>query len=220
MKFLTTLTLIGFSLSGFAFEQTATLDFTNLYGKLDAGEYVVDVKLKPKKTLSTSKLTTSFERDDNDYTCITTAKFELGEMTFTISQKDSTWKKVMSEKIYATATHYASGEECDLSYENFLGPKKIYASMTLKNAPLTLPVLAPPGYEAVQVYLTPFSGYLYLDTSIELKNDVLIINPSELLTSESIYPINAENASKIFYYVQAKNGASHLSLGNGYVDFN
>lgn len=220
MKFLTVLTLFGFSLSAFAFEQTATLNLTNLYGKLDAGEYVIDVKLKSKKTYSTSKLTTAIRRDDNDLTCTTTARFELGEMTFTISQKDSSWNKVISEKIYATATHSVSGTECDLSNENFLGPKKIYAGMGLNNSPLTLPVVAPAGYQAVQVYLTPFSGYLYLDTTIELKDDVLMINPEQLLTSESIYPVNTVNASKLFYYVQATEGSSHLSLGNGFVDFN
>ncbi len=220
MKFLTTLTLFGLSLNAFAFEQSAKLNLTKLYGKLDAGEYVIDVTLKSKETPSLSKVTTSIERDDNDLTCTTTAGFELGEMTFTISQKDSNWKKVIKEKIFATATHSVPGTECDLSIENFIGPKKIYASMSLKNSPLTLPVVAPAGYEAVQVYLTPFSGYLYLDTTIELQNDVLMINPDQLLTSASIYPVNSENASKLFYYVQAKKGSSHLSLGNGYVDFN
>lgn len=218
MKRLTTLALLALSMSSFAFEQTAELDFSSLYGKFDAGTYKVDVKLSSKKTLSEGSVKTSIHHNDGYFTCTTSAKFEIGEMTYSVKQNGSEWKKTGTHTIFGEVLHTVDGKECDLSYDNFIGNKNLYASISLKS-PFTLPVAAPAGYEDVQAYLNPFAGYLYLKVDIHQEGDFLVLDPSEILNAEHIYRSNENNASKFYYYVQTRKGPSSLSLGNGFVEF-
>ncbi|MCM2351011.1 MAG: hypothetical protein NDI69_13400 [Bacteriovoracaceae bacterium] len=217
MKKLTTLALLTLSMSSFAFEQTAELDFSSLYGKLDAGTYKVDVKLSSKKTLSEGTIKTSIHHNDGDFTCTTAAKFEIGEMTYLVKQNGSEWKKTGTHTLFGEILHTVDGK-CDLSYDNFIGNKNLYASISFKS-PITLPVAAPAGYDNVEAYLTPFAGYLYLKVDVHQEGDFLVMDPSEILGEEHIYSSNESNASKFYYYVQSRKGPSSLSLGTGFVEF-
>ncbi len=207
-------------MSVFAFEQKALLDFTNVYGDFNAGQYEAVVKLKSKKTPSFSALKTSFRRNDNDIFCLTTATFEVGELTFKVSKQDSDWTKISTQKIFGSVTHYSDTEKCDLSIENFVGRKKLYVQVSSDQGPFIFPVKAPYDYGKVVAWLTPFGGYLYVDFIVQENNGVLSINPSTLLTEESINPQANENVSKFYYFLAATKENSTLSLATGVVDFN
>lgn len=208
------------SMSVFAFEQNVTLDFRNVYGNFNAGQYEAVVKLKSKKSQSFSALKTSFRRNDNDIFCLTTANFEVGEMIFKVSKQDSDWTKTSTQKIYGSVTHYSDTEKCDLSVDNFVGKKKLYVQVSTDQSPFIFPVKAPFDYEKVVAWLTPFGGYLYVDVVVQENNGVLSINPSTLLTEESINPQANENVTKFYYFLAATKENSTLSLATGVVDFN
>ena len=218
MKMFATLGLFALSLSAFALEHSAKLDLTSLYNNINAGAYKVTVKLVSKPTLSQSGITTQISRDDNDYSCTTTAAFEVGEMTFSVTQIGTNWKKVTTQKVYGQVTHTVDGQTCDLSLENLAGQKSLHISVSPVEGILVLPVKAPAGYSRVQTYLAPFAGYLYSMANVEIEGNKLVVDPSEILSERNLYPMmNSYNAFKLYYYVSAIEGSSGLSLGNGSV---
>lgn len=219
MKMFAALSLLVLSVSAFALEHSAKADFTSLYNGFNAGAYKVNVKLVSKPSLSKSEITTLVRRFDNDLNCTTSAKFEVGEMTMTVAQRGHNWKKVLTQKIYGEVTHTVDGTECDLSLENLAGQKSLYITLSPVEGALALPVKAPAGYSKVQVYLAPFAGFLNSATNVEITGNSLVIDPSELLSERIIYPMNVHNADKLYFYVQATEGSTGLSLANGYLSF-
>lgn len=217
MKMIAALTLFSLSLSAFAVTKSVQTDFTNLYRGYNAGSYKVDFNLTSKPTLSTAQISTQVHRNDNDFTCVTSAKFEVGQMTFSIAQNGSSWKKVTTQKIFGEVSHTVDGTECDLSLENLASQNTLYVTVTPQNNPVELPVKAFPGYEKTQVYLVPFDGYVYVDADIKLVNNSLVLNPAGLLSERSVFSRNTDNLRRMFFYVQSSTGSSHLSLGNGHI---
>ena len=217
MKTILSLALLVSSMTAFAFEQKATLDFTNLYGKTDAGLYEMTVNLNAKKTLSESVLTFSTHRDDNDLYCVTTATFEIGEMNFSLVEKRTGWVQNITKKVTATLSVQSADETCETDIEKFAGNQSLYATLGL-NIDITLPVKAPFDYKRVGTYLAPFNGYLYLNTLVEVKGDKLSLNPSKLFDAASILSTNSNNSS-VTYYVFAQKEATTLSLGTGLIRF-
>lgn len=218
MKTLFGLSLLTLSLSTLAFEQKAHLDFTSVYDNFNAGSYVSTVKLQSKASVSKAVIETSIERDDNDLFCTTTAKFEIGEMNFALVSTDKKWESKSTQKVYGFVTHRVEGSECDLSLDNLSGEKLLFVQVSLKG-PIQLPVVAPYDYQKVSAWLTPFAGYLYANTTIKFANGELVIDPSGLLTRESVYPLNNENGSKYYYYVTATKESTTLSLATGSAEF-
>lgn len=216
MKSLLSLGLILLSTATFAFEQTANLDFSSLYGNFDAGKYQVTVNFIPKTTLTDAKLSEGMHRDDNDLFCTTSARFEIGEMIFTIKSTKETWIKVVKKTVFGSLSNTSSDEVCDKKLDAFLGNQNLHVSLGLDSA-IDLPISAPKDYDSVSVWLTPYRGYLSLAAQVTLKNNILTINPSELLTERSIVPTNQYNAG-LGYYVQATKKSSALSIGLGTVD--
>lgn len=215
-KFLAlSLALISLNLS--AFEQKASLDFTNLYGQTNAGAYEMKVSFEAKKTVSESALTFSTRRDDNDLFCVTTASFEVGVLHFTLSDKNSGWTKKISKKISGSVSSQSNDETCETDIEKFTGNQNLYVTLGLNEA-ILLPVKAPFDYKTVGVYLAPFNGYLYLQTAITSKGEKLALDPSELLSAASIQATNTNNSS-VTYYVYAQNESTTLSLGTGLIKF-
>ena len=217
MKMIAAFTLFALSLSAFAVTKSVQADFTKLYGGYNAGSYKVDLKLVSKPTLSTGEITTQVSRFDNDYFCTTSAKFEVGQMTFSIAQNGTSWKKVTTQKIFGEVSHQVDGTECDLSLENLASQNTLNVTVTPQNNPVELPVKAFPGYEKTQVYLTPFDGYVNVDADIKIVNNSLVLNPAGLLSERSVFSRNTDNLRRMFFYVQSSTGSSHLSLGNGHI---
>lgn len=219
MKTFSALSLLLISITSFAFEQRAELDFSSVYGGLNAGAYEVIVKLSSKVNLSKASIQTTLDRHDNDLTCTTSARFEVGEMHFSMRSTHQTWDRVKTQKIYGIVKHVVDGSHCDLSLENLKGSKTLYLVMSLNEGFIELPVAAPRGYANVAVWITPFTGYLKLETEIWEENGELILDPSLLLSEDKIYPANDYNASKLHYYLTARKQATTLSLGSGVVEF-
>lgn len=217
MKMMLSIALLLASVSSFAFEQKATLDFTNLYGNTNAGLYEMKANLTAKKSVSETTLSFGTHRDDNDLYCVTTAKFEIGEMNFTLTNKKDGWSKNITKKVFATISNQSSDESCETNLEAFSGNQVIYATLGL-GEPIALPVKAPFDYDSVGVYLAPFNGYLYLNAQVAVKGEKLVINPSDLLTKGSILSTNTQNSS-VTYYVFAQKEGTSLSLGTGLIKF-
>ncbi|AUN98196.1 hypothetical protein C0V70_08775 [Bacteriovorax stolpii] len=217
MKTMLSLALLLTSISSFAFEQKATLDFTNTYANTNAGLYEMTVNLSAKKTVSETTLSFSTHRDDNDLFCVTTANFEVGEMNFKLADKNTGWTKNITKKVFASITHQSDDETCETNLEKFAGSTNLYASLSLEGA-IALPVKAPFDYTSVGVWLSPFNGYLYLNANVEVKGTKLSLDPSELLTSRSILSTNVDNKA-VGYFVYASKEATTLSLAVGQVKF-
>lgn len=217
MKTIFALSLMLLALNVSAFEQKATLDFTNLYGQTNAGLYEMKVSFESKKTLSETTLTYSTHRDDNDLFCVSTATFEVGTMNFTLTDVKTGWTKNLTKKITATISSQSTDETCETNIEKFAGNQNLYANIT-NNEAILLPVKAPFNYKTVGAYVTPFNGYLYLQSQVEVKEGKLVVNPSELLMKGSILATNVNNAS-VTYYVYAQDEVTTLSLGTGLIKF-
>lgn len=201
----------------YAFTQNATLDFTNLYANTNAGKYDMSASFTAKTTKSNSALTFSTHRDDNDLYCVTSAKFEVGQMLFTLKDATTGWTFTTARTISAVISYQADSEVCETDISKFLGKQTLYASLGL-NEEILLPVKAPFDYQTVSAYLAPFNGYLYLTTSLQNDNGQLSIDPSQLLTEKTIRAENKQNSS-VTYYVFAAKDATTLSLGNGLIKF-
>lgn len=218
MKLFTTLALLTLSLNSLALERSSELDFTALYGNLDAGIYDLNVKLVAKKSSSVGKVATKVSRFDNDYSCTTSAEFEVGELRYSLVKRGTAWKKDGIKKIISYINYTVEGTECDTALENLAGNQMMQASISLNESPFTLPVAVPNGYETIEAYIAPFSSYLNLSVMAELKNGKLIIDPKEALTSENIDQSNPYNRYQTYYYVYAKQGMGHLSLKGGHAE--
>lgn len=218
MKFFATVSLLALSFNSIALERSSELDFTKLYGNIDAGIYDLKIKLVPKKSLSKGTISTKVSRFDNDYTCTTSAGFDVGELNYTLAKRGTNWKVAGSKKIMAHINYTVEGTECDLSLENLRENQMMYASVALNESPFTLPIIAPSGYESLAAYISPFSSYLNLSVMAELRNGHLEIEPKEVLTSENIDQSNPHNRYQTYYYVFAKQGLGHLSLKGGHAE--
>lgn len=216
MKKFLALALLSLSFNTQAFDQLAKLDFSNLYGNTNAGIYEMKVSFEPKKSISTSGLTFSTHRDDNDLYCVTTATFEVGTMNMSVVNVLNGWTTSVTKKVSASVSIQSEDETCETNIEKLAGKQALYASLSLDA--ITLPVKAPFDYKTVGMYLAPFNGYLYLNSTVEVNGDKLVVNPSELLTEASIKTSNTNNAS-VTYYVFATKEATTLSLGTGLIKF-
>ncbi|WP_409480215.1 hypothetical protein [Pseudobdellovibrio sp. HCB154] len=201
----------------YAFTQNATLDFTNLYNNTNAGKYEMSVTFASKATPSVSTLKFSTHRDDNDLYCVTEAQFEIGQMTFSLTDVKTGWSFNVSKAVLATVSHQSDDETCVTDANFFAGEKTLWAQVGLNQA-IELPVAAPVGYDRVAAYLSPFNGYLNLAAYLNVVNGQLVVNPSELLTAKSITSQNTQNAS-VTYYVFASKENTSLSLGTGLIKF-
>ncbi|MCM2352339.1 MAG: hypothetical protein NDI63_01895 [Pseudobdellovibrio sp.] len=201
----------------YAFTQNATLDFTNLYNSTNAGKYEMSITFISKTTPSVGALKFSTHRDDNDLYCVTEAQFEVGQMTFSLTDVKTGWNFILSKAVLATVSHQADNETCITDVNFFAGEKTLWAQVGLNQA-IELPVAAPVGYERVAAYLSPFNGYLNLAAKLTVVNGQLVVNPSTLLTAKSITSQNTQNAS-VTYYVFASKENTSLSLGTGLIKF-
>lgn len=215
----TILFIAGFivNINAYAFTQNANLDFTNLYGNTNAGKYTMSLTLTPKTTKSLSGLSYSNRRDDNDIYCVTTAKFEIGQMLFTLKDIETGWTFQTSRTVEASISFQSDSETCMTDISKFAGSQSLYAELGL-NKEITLPVKAPFDYQKVGAYLAPFNGYLYLNAELQVSEGQLVIDPNKLLTEKSVAATNKNNSS-VTYYVFAAKEATTLSLGNGLVKF-
>lgn len=214
----TALFILGFiiNINVYAFTQSTTLDFTNLYGNTNAGKYEMNVTFTPKVTQSVSSLSFSTHRDDNDLYCVTSAKFEVGQMLFTLKDVQSGWTFQTAKTLEGSVSYQSDSETCEKDLSKFSGNLSLYTSLSLQE--ITLPVKAPFDYVKVGTYLAPFNGYLYLNAEIKTSAGQLVIDPSKLLTEKNILSQNKQNAS-VTYYVFATKEATTLSLGNGLIKF-
>jgi len=212
MKSLLALTLVLTSISTFAFERKATLDLTNVYGNNNAGSYDVITEFASKNSLSESSLTSELVYDDGNVNCVTSARFEIGEMRLTLIDKKDGYTKSYTKKLVATVTHSSATEKCTATLETFSGTKIAYSSLGINS--ITLPVKAPKNYKLVQANLAPFSGFLELKTVISAVNGKLVLDPKDLLTEEDIIELNANHAN-LSYYIQATSDTGSLSLASG-----
>lgn len=217
MKTILGLLALTLSLNVSAYVRDAELDFSNVYGNTNVGEFLVKVEFSPKKTLSVSSLTNNTVRDDNDLYCVTNATFEIGEMNFFLVNKTTGWAKIMKKKITASVSSQSTTAECNNDINQFAGAQAVYATLGLNEA-IALPVKKLPfDYESVGVHLAPFNGYLYLNANITVENNKLVLDPSNLLTKETIEATNTNNDT-MSYFLFAKKEATTLSLAVGLVD--
>lgn len=201
----------------YAFTQNATLDFTHLYNNTNAGKYEMSVTFSSKTTPSVSDLKFSTHRDDNDLYCVTEAQFEIGQMTFSLTNVKTGWNFTTSKAVLASVSHQSDDETCVTDVNFFAGRTTLWAAVGLNQA-IELPVSAPVGYDRVATYLSPFNGYLNLNADLTAVNGKLVVNPSQLLTEKSITSQKTQNAS-VTYYVFASKENTSLSLGTGLIKF-
>lgn len=201
----------------YAFTQNVSLDFTNLYNHTNAGKYEMSVVFSAKATPSTSDLKFSTHRDDNDLYCVTEAQFEIGQMTFSLTNVQTGWSFITTQTVLATTSHQSENETCVTDVNFFTGQKTLWAAVGLNQA-IELPVQAPKGYNRIATYLSPFNGYLTLNADLTAVNGKLVINPNQLLTTKNITSQNTQNAS-VTYYVFASKENTSLSLGTGLIKF-
>jgi hypothetical protein len=218
MKLLLTILSITFTFSSLAVERSVTLNLSSLYDQFDAGLYHINTKISHKKTPSHSILTKRIKEDDGYWYCTTSAKFEVGEMTTVMIHDENNWKTSLNQKIYATISKTVEGKDCSHRLEDFSSTQKLYIRTSLEK-PIQLPVIPPYDYKFVQAYITPFNGYLYSIAEIKLIDGVLVLNPSQLLSDESIAFYNNRNAFSLYYYVTAVKVMTTLSLGTDVVAF-
>jgi len=217
MKFILALAAFTITINVNAFTQKADLDFTNLYDKTNAGHYEMTTTFTSKTTKSFNGLSFSTHRDDNDLFCVTTAKFEVGQMLFTLTDVKTGWTFSTARTLHGSVSIKSETENCVNDASKFTGTQNLYVTLGLNEA-ITLPVKAPFDYEKVATYLSPFNGYLYLDAEIKTSDVQLVIDPSQLLTEKSITAQNKQNAS-VTYYVFASKSSTTLSLGTGLIKF-
>lgn len=217
MKTMLFIAALFLNVNVYAFTQNATLDFTDLYDSTNAGKYEMSVTFVSKTTPSVSALKFSTHRDDNDLYCVTEAQFEIGQMTFSLTDAKTGWSFILSKAVLATVSHQADDETCVTDANFFAGEKTLWAQVGLNQA-IELPAAAPIGYDRVAAYLSPFNGYLNLAANLKVVNGQLVVNPSELLTAKSITSQNTQNAS-VTYYVFASKENTSLSVGTGLIKF-
>lgn len=209
--------LLALSFNVSAFEQSAILDFSKLYGKTNVGVYQMTAKFTQKTTKSESTLSFNVHQDDGYFTCNTTANFEIGQLEVTLKNIGNGKTYKVSNPVIAGVTKTVDGQECDTSIENLAGKQIVYSQIGPKTA-ILLDVAAPYDYEAVGVWLAPFNGYLNLESDLTVVGNKLVMDPSDLLTKRSILSTNTQNAS-VTYYVFAQKESTTLSLGNGLIKF-
>ena len=214
MKSLLALTLVVTSFSSFAFERTASLDLTNVYGNTNAGNYDVAVEFASKKTLSESPLKSELVYDDGYIICKTSATFEVGEMRLTLIDKKDGYTKSYTKKLSATVTHTSPTEVCSATLKTFTGSQVSYSSLGINS--ITLPVKAPLNYKTIVADLAPFSGFFELNTEVKAVNGKLVVDPSNLLSEANVLKLNAHHEN-LSYYVQATSDAGSLSLASGLI---
>lgn len=212
MKSFLALALVVTSFSSFAFERSATLDLTNVYGNINAGLYDVVVEFASKKTPSESSLKTETIYDDGNVNCRTSAAFDIGEMRLTLINKKDGHTKSYTKNIVATVSHTSPSEKCIATLNTFRGAQVSYASLGINS--INLQVKAPKNYTAVIAHLAPFSGFFELKTDIQVVDGKLVVDPSNLLSEESTLELNS-NHSNLSYYVQATGDTGSLSLASG-----
>ena len=217
MRILLALTAFLVSVNVNAFTQKADLDFTNLYGNTNAGHYEMSVTFSPKTTKSFSGIVFEQHRFDNEIICVSTAKFEVGQMLFTLTDKKTGWTFTKAKNVLATVARQSLNENCENDISKFVGTHPLYVGVNLEEA-ITLPARAPFDYQSVATYLAPFNGYLYIDTAIKLEGLQLAIDPSQILTEKAITTQNKTNAS-VTYYVFATKDSTTLSLDTGLIKF-
>jgi hypothetical protein len=212
MKTFLALALVVTSFSSFAFERSATLDLTKIYGNINAGLYDVVVEFASKKTLSESSLKTETVYDDGNVSCKTSAAFDVGEMRLTLINKKDGYIKSYTKNIVANVTRISPSENCIANLNTFRGTQISYASLGINS--INLQVKAPKNYKSIIAHLAPFSGLFELKTDIQVVDGKLVIDPSNLLSEESILELNS-NHSNLSYNIQATSDAGSLSLANG-----
>lgn len=217
MKTMLFIAALFLNVNVYAFTQNATLDFTNLYNSTNAGKYEMSVTFVSKTTPSVSALKFSTHRDDNDLYCVTEAQFEIGQMTFSLTDVKTGWSFILSKAVLATVSHQSDDETCVTDANFFAGKKTLWAQLGLNQA-IELPVAVPVGYDRMAAYLSPFNGYLNLAANLNVVNGQLVVNPSQLLTAKSITSQNTQNASVTYYVFTSKENTT-LSLGTGLIKF-
>lgn len=218
MKIILSLAAFFITLNVYAFTQNANLDFTNLYGNTNAGQYDLRVTFIPKTTKSFSSLTYSTQRDDNNIYCLTTAKFEIGDMLFTLKDIHTGWTFTTTKNLQASYSHLSENETCINDATKFVGLKSLYAQINLNEA-IFLPAKGPFGYPNIGAYLNPFNGYLNLNAEIKTGDFELTIDPSQMLTEKNIKASNVQNNSLTYYVFANNESTTTLSLGTGLIKF-
>lgn len=212
MKSFLTMTLVLASFSAFSFEKKATLDLTNVYGNLNAGLYEVSVSFTPKTTLSKSSINTKQVYDDGMVTCTTSAQFEIGEMSTTLINRRAGWTKNIVKKVIATVSKSSEDANCITDLAALAGAQITHTTLNLDA--IRLPVAAPLNYDYIVAHLSPFAATLSLNAAIEIENDQLVLDPSNMLDEASVMENNKNNAV-LTYFVTANTPGTGLSLANG-----
>ena len=209
---------ITISASASSFEGTAQLDFSNVYGNTNVGIYEMKVGFTPKTSISESKLSFNIHQDDGYFTCNTSANFKIGTLNFSLKNLVTGESTFVNEVIIASVGKQFDGQVCDENILDLGGNQTLYALTGPKDA-IVLNVKAPFDYKMVGVYLSPFNGYLNLKGNLMINGDKLLLNPSKLLTMDSILSTNSGHLTAT-YYVFAQKEATSLSLATGMVDLN
>ena len=217
MKTLLTMATLSMSFNIFALERSVTLDFSNLYGNTNAGIYEMKVNFIPKTTKSESTLDFHISNDDGYYSCTTSANFEIGKESLTLTNKNNGEVQKFETIIFGSVSSVVDGEDCDTSIDKLKGTQGLYSRVGF-NKPFLLNVKAPFDYQAVGVYLEPFNGYLNIEADLSISGNKLVLDPSNLLTERSVMPLNDYNSS-VTYYVYATKDTTTLSLGTGLIKF-
>ncbi|MBY0415317.1 MAG: hypothetical protein K2Q18_14190 [Bdellovibrionales bacterium] len=217
MKTILALCPLVTSLNTFAFEKTATLDFTNLYGKTNLGHYDVKVTFNEKKTQSVGELSTYVLPDDGDIYCETTVAYNVGDIVMTITDRESGWSKTFTEVVTASQSAKTLGDECNTDLAQFVGKQTLYTRFNIGSY-TKLNEVAFKGYEGIAAHFNPFNGYLLLNAEANVVNGKLVVDASEILSERSISETNINN-NEVTYYVYAYKKASTLSLGTSSVKF-
>ncbi|MNJ96730.1 hypothetical protein D3C87_144610 [compost metagenome] len=206
------LTLVT-SLSSFAdLKVETTLDFRSAYGNFNAGLYKVTTEFVSKVTPSKSVVTKTQHRDDGELYCILNISFEVGTMKniFENLLTGETFSVARDVQAYSSYKH--PGQECTETADLFVQDPTLY--LVLTTGSVVLPVTAPEGYNAVNLWYLPFQ-YLSVKADIKKVGEELEIQPLNILTVDSLFGAGSRNNWTGSYYLTATKRDTTLSLAVG-----
>ncbi len=216
MKLSPAFTLLIFSFQALAFERSATVDLSSLEHGFKAGVYKVDVKITAKASPSKAEIRTSQLSDPEDpssNSCMTFAVFELGELTFTMTDTQSAWTKTVHQKLTGSVEHTVDGKICDLSIESLSQQKSLGSTGIIMGHDLILPVKAPGEFKSAQAWFAVYNTQLSLPAQIATANGQLVIDPSQVLSETVLNQLAQENANQLIWNVSSELG--FFNFGDG-----
>ena len=205
--------------NSFAQSMNAYLDFSNLYGKTNAGQYFVGVALNPKAE-ATLEITQSLEQPPSDdqsalpEVCLTEIRLNAGNYTFIMTDAKKNTAVTLTQNMDLYTGFYDETETCTPVETLLAGPLSFNPYFNLGGFDLSY--RAPAGYSKITtaLYIFPYGYSVSLVPSKNADGSYSVQNLKAQMDSQ----VKRGNKEGLSYYTFAQQDNSTLSLGNGFVE--